>query len=478
MPRDDHFSEVVWDDEAPAAPAPPPWARPGRRLPRPPRWALLALAGALVATAGGALGLDRLQVLRTDARLARTEGLTVGLARPLVAAWEADGWGTYGAEGDLLLVQGFEGLVALDAATGETRWSLEGFCQGGGWPSPRLRGDVAPLGDHVLCQTEQVYGDEVARAPALTVHDARTGALVRTLPVPADGGWDAVGDLVVTFAADAERHLLVTATEPATGTVAWTYRSDAPTEAPGGWAWPAGPDRVVLDLSSQQVVLDAATGEPVDPAEEDAGVAPWIDADQPLPDGRLARLRVVEDEPLVQLVDADGTVRRSLPGLLLAPGVDDGTAPGLVVVREGLSGGAPPGVSGLDGTTGDARWAAPVAAARADVVQGVVLLGGEEGGVVALDAADGRRLWPGDDPVAEDGAPAAAVLGAATDGRSVLLPEPGTDGSRLVARDLRTGRELWALPTADRDAVLHRLPDGSVLVSSGGRLTRYVPPEG
>ncbi|GIG28644.1 hypothetical protein [Cellulomonas marina] len=65
----------------------------------------------------------------------------------------------------------------------------------------------------------------------------------------------------------------------------------------------------------------------------------------------------------------------------------------------------------------------------------------------------------------------------------MLQVEPAAAGPVVVARDLRSGEELWTLPDPAGGTVLtassmstHTLADGSLAVVTGGRITRLVPP--
>ncbi|MCD2189637.1 outer membrane protein assembly factor BamB family protein [Actinomycetospora soli] len=101
------------------------------------------------------------------------------------------------------------------------------------------------------------------------------------------------------------------------------------------------------------------------------------------------------------------------------------------------------GVTALDGVTGTERWrsARPgrlLTLAQATPDGGSLVLGHDDGSVTALDAVTGVERWT--DEV--DGEPVPTL----TDAVVVLVRTRGA-GAEQVARDLRTGDELWTRST-------------------------------
>lgn len=159
---------------------------------------------------------------------------------------------------------------------------------------------------------------------------------------------------------------------------------------------------------------------------------------------------------------ADALVSR--PSLLLAP---DGP---LVASHQqdpgsagGTSGSAGWQVARLDQDTGRTLWTVATAGPAASAGPDTVLVEVREGtqtaarGTVALDPADGRRLWSADSsPVlVDDGT--AVLTGQADGGVSTLL----------LGVDATTGRALWSSSTWAGDAVGSR---ATALTASGGHL--------
>ncbi len=469
--REDHFSEVLWDDEVVDAPP----VAPRRPLPRPPRWLVLALAGVVASGGVVALAVDRAHEHALDLRLAATPGLVPDLGDPLVTGWSTDGWGVLGAAGDVLVVQRSGGVSGIDAATGREVYRRDGGCsttQGTTWWD--WSGTEVPGTGLLVCQRDEFGSAEVAPVVELTVVDAATGRERSRLEAPAREGWWTLGDQLFALGRDATGHLTAQTNDLPTGRTTWSWRSPVP-YAPGtGIAtWPVGRTTVVLEVAGRSTAVDVSTGREVDVDPDDEH-----DIGEPLVlrDGGTAQA-VLGARGLLSAVvveDADGGDRFRTDGALLVPEADDGSAPGLLLVAHhdpGRSDGRD--LAALDAATGDVRWTADPEGGQVAIVQGVVLIATSRG-VVGLDATDGTERWSVED------AEAGRAWGFVTDGRRVLRVDDEPRGERrLVARDVRSGHEVWSSPVdAAAGSALQRRADGSVVLSGDRTVTLLVPPGG
>ncbi|WP_164983852.1 PQQ-binding-like beta-propeller repeat protein [Cellulomonas endophytica] len=485
--REDRLAAVLWDDEPVAEPAAAvPEARSpdrgahrgaGRTSRGSWRRRVAVVVALVLLVGGGGLLVDHRREATLAARLAATDGLSVDLARPLVTAWRTTGRSVVAAgPGGSLVVRSGEGLAGVDAATGARTFALPGSCvaaTGTGVARTTVREGTGPL----VCRREDEdpfpggapedrSQDALGDVP-LTVHDPATGTLLRTVRLPAREGWWASGDRLVGVGRGADGHRVVTAADLTTGATVWRWRTPS-AASPSSWLSARRLDTrtLVLEVGGETTVVDLEDGREVD---ED------LDAERPrgtplaLPDGTTATTVVTARglRPSVVVHDADGRERLRLAGDLLVPEVDDGSAPGLLLVQGGR---ADEGVRAVDATTGEVRWRASARAGQAVLVQGTVLAGTRDG-LVALDAADGRTLWSARD---ERGVES---WGFVTDGRRVLRVDARLEGRRLVARDVRSGREAWATALeAAPEALLQRRADGTVLLSVDDEVRRLVPP--
>lgn len=220
-------------------------------------------------------------------------------------------------------------LFALDAATGKQRWSYPG--SSGGITPPALSAGA-------VC---------VAAADGVTLLDAATGGKRWTAPLPAGaGGTPAFANGVICLV---DAGGTPTALDAATGKVRWAradarntqYANRAVTIA-GGTAYVGA--NLAFDLATGRQLWSSVSG---------------VDA------GRLP------------VTVAGGT-------LYLAGGGDPGEAPA---------------VAALDPATGALRWNAPVAGDHIQlfgppaVLGSTAYVGTRSSGLLAFDAASGRRRW-------------------------------------------------------------------------------------
>ena len=194
-----------------------------------------------------------------------------------------------------------------------------------------------------------------------------------------------------------------------------------------------------------------------------------------LPDGRFA---VGESGGASSPGQEYGTVSSSdardgfpIPGPVLQPGVDDGSAADLLLTtaRNGA------GVVALDAGTGNRRWESPTT-----LKGGTILLDGRLIGIArsptavtgieltALDTRTGRLLWTVRLPAA--GQPEQVL----TDGRLLVVPMYAPEaGAVLVAFDPADGRSRWRVQVPARlhhlavvDRRLYALTEGELIALS------------
>jgi len=419
-----------------------------RRWPVAAGLVVLLLVGAVAA---GVRARDRV------ARLAAQPGVLAPLDPSLHEVWREPmrGWGqliTVG--GDILLFGPDEhqaaAVVSFDGITGRQKWSA---------PLPEMpgRGDVrcVALGGarpadaaRVACRVlpvSSVGADEGPAGPAtLVVLDASTGRRV------AQHRLDSVNVSIVPFGSDlvltevgADGHATVQRADPITGQVRWTFRSAQPLRSPSGPFW--------FDPSVQHGVI-VANG-PVTWAFAPDGkvlgewhlqggdwsvTGGWGLNVTVLPDGRFA----VGESGGVGLTDADyGTVSTTaardgfrIPGPVLSPSVDDGSAPGILfTVPTGHL-----GAIAFDFGTGKRMWESNWAHVGGALVLDGRLIAMTGGRLLAVDARSGRQLWSVEVPRGNYGEQ------LFTDGRVVVVPMYDPDrGAVLTAFAAADGREQW-----------------------------------
>lgn len=419
--------------------APRPRRRPRRRWRLAAGLAVLLVAGSVIS---GVRARDR------AAHLAALPGMLAPLDAAPRELWRTQlrGWGDVAAVGGDILLFGpdFDRAPAVEllaGATGRPRWVAP-------LPEIGIGSEVrcSPLGDparpvRVVCR--------LASAPArLVVLDARTGRRVADRAMDSDNSSvTSIGDDLVVAEVLSDGRVEVTRQDPVTGTARWTFRSARPLRTPGvGPSW--------FDVSVQHGVIVAngpvawafapdgtVLGEWHLPGGDSAVTGGWGLDISVLPDGRFA----VGQSGGVGLSDAQyGTVSVSdardgfpIPGPVLQPVVDDGSAPGVLFTRPTSRG----GLAALDFATGRLLWEAGSEPWGDALVLDARLVAVAVRRLTALDARSGRLLWSVDVPA---GNHAQQVL---TDGREILVPMLGTErGAVLVAIDPADGRTRWTTP--------------------------------
>lgn len=420
----------------------------GGRAPR--RWGRRATVAAVILSV--VAGVNVVHAQREEARLAAladVPGLLPPLDGPLQPVWDLPGHFN-GVAGDLVLVDGDEGLRAVDPATGEVVWSRPagrgaGDCRpvlhDARLPSPPVHDRGAVRRDVLVCGA--YFGSARARSGPITVVDAGTGERLHAFN-DGTGLIDAVPvdeTALVVVAATPGGRLWATRWDTATGQEEWTFITPGP--MPGLLSLQLEEIRLEGDVYVLQagypVAFDLVTGRAVDADTAPDHAGPPSTARAALGGGDVAVWRPDGDQGHVE--DADGRVLFRLPGPLWRTEVHDGSEPGILVT--GSRGGSL--LRGLDRTTGEYLWTAPVGGSGSPLLQvaGVLVSMDSAGATMrAVDVGDGTLRWT---------APATREVwtGPLTDGSLVVAATMADGRPVLVARDLADGEEAWrsALPT-------------------------------
>lgn len=439
-------------------------------------WPLVAGLLVLLVAVGAAAAV---RTRDRAARLAALPGVLAPLDPSLRELWREPmrGWGQLAAiGGDVVLFgrddQGAAAIVSLDGTTGEHRWEVP-------LPEVTATGDVwcAALDDaggdraaHLVCRlvsTSVIDAQDGSYRPdgaaRLVVLDSRTGQRVaeRTMDSP-DVSVEPLGrDLIITEVL-ADGRAEVTREGAVTGEVLWTFRSAEPLRKPSGgplWFFPVVQHGVIVANGpvTWAFALDGTVlGEWHLQGGDWAVRGGWGLDVSVLPDGRFA---VGESGGVGLSDDQYGTVSTTdardgypIPGPVLKPVVDDGSAADILFCTPTGSG----GLVAMDLATGARLWRfASIPWGSALVLDGR-LIAVVDRALVAFGARSGQVLWRADVPM---GNHAGQVL---TDGHAVLVPmfDPA-QGAVLTAFDPADGRARWT----------RRLPSGTnYLAAADGRL--------
>lgn len=392
-------------------------------------------------------------------RYADVPGVVAALPDPVVERWRLPVTDGVWPAADAVVTADADRVRALDGATGAVRWSVAlpdevvtppqcPYTAGGG----RDRSAV-------VCFVHTGAGThDDPRVARFGVVGTAQGTLLRQLSVPLLVGSAQVDDDLVVMAlrgsgVTVSRHDLVGGAE--------VWRTDLPGIVPGadGLAFDAA-EGLVWAVGRTTVVLAADDGRELRRLVSRADpLASW------------AAVRVVprpgegfglwSAPGRGRWFAPDGTPGPELDGAPVLPAVQDGSTPGVLLLRS--ADGAR--LRAVDTATGRERWSRP-APQRVLLRLGGRLAVSGGGRLTAVDTATGRDVWstrlaPGDRP---------DVGQTLTDGVRVLVR--GTDGrgrGRLTAYSLDTGASLWQ----------STLPDGARGVQVlGDRLTVLVPGDG
>lgn len=440
---------------------------PSTRSRRRRRW--LPAGVVLVLLVGGvALVVDRLDARRDADRLAALAAVPFVL-EPLDAGlgelWRVSAEHLVGELGDMLVLAVQDGLIGVDAATGQRLWerrtgteSCEPLAETPFGPDHR---ELVAGAERLLCVRAQRVGTANESTTAVLV-DPRTG---RDGPSILMGGSAiaqvVVGDEVVLVNERARGVVEVVRWDPVTGGARWRTRSEPDVLLDGyeTYWW----DEYVFGITGGNgtFAVSLETGERVPAGPEDAVV---LREEVTLPDGGRAVWKhpfsASVRPPGGQVVGADGEHRYDLPGRPFAPLVDDGSAPDVLLVE------APPsGIAGLDAVTGQERWETIMKAPSGSPVLrvGAVVVVRADGSSVALDPRTGEVLWE----VAHRGDDLSRAAGL-TDGLVVLLWHQDDGAGSLVAHDLQDGTEAWRVGLPPGARVAAATPAGRLVVTGRG----------
>ena len=420
------------------------------------RFVAAVIAVALVL---GAAASD-LRARQRIARLVALPGVLAAADPSLHELWRLRqrGWGQFVGVGGALLLFGPDAAGAfavelVDASAGTPVWTvpLPDVTSTGSVacvPVPARAADAPP---RVVCAvvegvTEATDGSGLERRSYLLVLDARSGALVadRAL-VSASAALAALGSDVVVTERRADGRAQITREDPETGRVRWTFRGDAspgPPQSSFDWLFPEVQNGVVVVHGPVTWAFDAegtqlGVWRPQPAGSTSDGLAVDVTA---LPGGRFAvgqaRGLGGGGAPYGTVSAAVGGHAFTIPGPVLLPAVDDGSAPS--VLFTGVAGDT--GIVATSLVTGRTLWSADPGAAfpgESLVLDGrfIVMLGRQ---LHAFDALSGQLLWSASVPM---GNGSHQVL---TDGRVVLVPifDP-LAGLMLTAFDPSDGRREW-----------------------------------
>lgn len=412
----------------------------------------------VVCAVGGSLGVGAvLERARADRVAAQVGGLWPVAGEP-ATVWRASTGSAQPAavEGQVVLVGTGGTLTARDLTTGEEVWTAD-LPSGATTCGPDLL-DPDVVGSPLVCVTVRGAPPVAGRGddgfPILVTVLDRSGAVVGSRGL-ADGVVAAVplaGGRVATAAHGAGG--VVVAWEGALDGAVERIRTVAVAE---GWADAVGstgadtsatgtvpPDDVGMVVVRGLLQVRAGGSSTTFDASGDAlterassQARGWL-KEGGLPGG--SSVRVVDDrrtgrENRLDVVGSDGRVRFSLTGEPFVPQVADGGPPQVVVVRM-------PGFTGYDATTGRRLWHREewpeVLWLQTDDV--VVMESGSR--LLALESRTGREIW--------QRWLSAEVVRVFTDGDSVLLATVGdgiggTDGAStsVVSVSLFDGRTEW-----------------------------------
>lgn len=449
---------IELDDDADG---PPPPRRIGLRT---RRWLPVAALVAGVALVLGQWTADRLQRTALDALADRTavvprlgDSLSVRWSVPpaeLMSIGQGAPWrGTVVAPA--ALPDGSVAVVAIDGRDGHRRWTTavfgpdaqraalgdallpSGSCQ----RVPDDAGRVLCLVSNsvVLTDRSTVTTQTAGSQAHLVVVDPRTGRLLADHRLDAGRSTlDAVlpgGVAVMTSSRSSSARPDVVGIDPVSGAERWRTAPPALAEW-GGFAVAAVGDAVAVIGGTSLDVLgpDGAVRRSV-PVTGYHGYTS-------LPDGRIA---VPETEGTL-VVGPEKDVR--LPGTAMWTAADDGSVPGLTLVRDGTL--------HAYGADGRSLWELPgPTPAGGLVLRGAVYVT-RDGGVAAVDGSTGRVRWQTALPVRQ--------LAPLTDGRVLLV----TLSTEAAALDLGTGAVLWCSP----------LPPGRTVLIAGAGLVLAVSQDG
>lgn len=469
--RGDDLVEVVLEDDGDSDLGGPGGRRPGgprRPWSRRRRRSVLA-AGLVLAVAVAVPGSSSAstQALPVEG----VPGLSVSLTAPLHLRWQVVGRIVAALPGgNAALVTTAETVEARDLESGAVLWSAPLV---GGWCDLAASTETAALrqGSDPVAESDQgrqVVLCGLTDGTTIQALDPSTGRVLLEAVAESYAWSPSVvdGDVVLAWVGTAG-HVVASRWSTTTGEQLWsTVGPEIDTLAQGVWPHADGPV-ITVEWSGGSMALDPSTGallSVTDAPTDETSTTYRIE----LADGSTATQEYSTtpdglDDARVRVERPDGSRILDVPGYLMRPSVDDGSAVGIVMVFDNGSG----GTRAYDLATGDEVWSSALAADL--LVAGRFVGWSASGELTALSAATGDVLWT------RQASQANNTWSAVSDGRRMLSLE-GPD-LRLVARSLFTGREVWStdqpwVPSVSADAYsagLSVLPSGLVVLSSGDR---------
>jgi outer membrane protein assembly factor BamB len=402
-----------------------------------------------------------------DASMGQQQVVTMGGLLVVPPANARSYWVAPAGPGEPVL-PGFEGVVAIDAGSGEMVWRVP----------LRERPTCGPTGYDASMSTEVlvcVHGADGAREVLAIGPDGSTrtrpadlaegeqvfpgpdGLVVRTARTGEPNGvveCDASGNCSPEFMTTG-RDLLVTAEDAGTGAERWTSIVEfdpmrsmncMATLASGDWPTvdsAADPNVVTVSAGAETVVVDgcgvsatlSVPGTRLDLAGDAGGTTPaWVTELGP---GRFA---VQSEGPGTTVVDEAGRTLHSLDGWVRTDATSPDAPDDLWFVTTRADG------SGFEAVREDGSVAWTEQYGRSALLAGRHVVVADRGYRVAgLDRETGAELWTwGRGDLSE-----LVRSRTFTDGETVAmeyLSRDGTGGGRLVTLDLDTGAELWDMP--------------------------------
>lgn len=431
-----------------AEPAPERSAHASRPVRSRARRRALTAAAALTVVVG--LGVAQCVEQRArderEARFAAMPGTVGSLDRPLEESWAVGGVSGVTRVGALALVTlGDEHAVhAVDVADGRVAWALEA---GGPASADRCLGDRGSRADVIVCHRGRSDGGAPGTVTVVVV-DAVDGTVLAEYPshLPSHGAVMAGDELVTVQQRDGL--LDVRRTDPVTRQDAWAARVGLAGGRQGGDG--AGRVRVenglVVVQGATTAVLDAVDGRVLG-VWHAGGYTPAL---QPTLDGAevrtapsgyavWSRAAAGRRETTGTWFDRSGRPVSTIDGVLVEPGVSDGSAPDVVLSARPDTG----ELVATDVTRGRELWRARDVVGHVLVRRDGAALVAGSGTLAAVDVATGATRWrtavPG----------VVGEAGMVTDGSTLVVVAERAGRARLVAVRLDDGVVRWEGPVPD-----------------------------